>query len=262
MARGLDAGDPALIDLAEAVFDKAIATLRFNVPVPSEAVFEREHRDLRADLDVFLRMLAEDGSRWLATEWAFGFGDDERPEGALRIGDLVVSRRGAGDRIDERTDGRLGIVDYKTGSSFAYRGNTGTYNRGTRLQHALYTQAVEQIFERPVAQAEYQFPTRKADGHRAPFPRPALDRWSEILTDLFDMIAAGHFLPPFDDDPPCKICDFRPMCRVTEDRFGKLTVPPVAWAQQNNAFKTEYAPLQRLRRVDDNGDGDGDGEEQ
>ncbi|MCH7824463.1 MAG: PD-(D/E)XK nuclease family protein [Acidobacteria bacterium] len=254
LEKGLDADDPELVALAEAVFERAIGAARFKVPTPSEAVFEREQRELRADLDVFLGMLAEDGGHWLATEWKFGFGDPESPEVELRLGKDAVYLRGAVDRIDELDDGNLGIVDYKTGSAFKFRDNTGSYNGGTRLQHALYTQAVEQILERPVAQAEYQFPTVKGDPRRAKYERALLDRWPEILTQLFDMVAAGHFLPPFDDDPPCRICDFTSLCRVTTDRYGNQTSPPVVWAQENHALKPEYEPLRRIRRVDDDGE--------
>ena len=254
LGRGLDTDDPELVTLAEAIFERAIDSARFNVPTPSEAVFERERRELRADLDVFLGMLAEDGARWLATEWKFGFGDPESPEVELLLGDDAVYLRGAVDRIDELDGEALGIVDYKTGSAFKFRPNTGTYNNGSRLQHALYSQAVEQILERPVAQAEYQFPTVKGDPRRALYERALLDRWPEILMALFDMIAAGHFLPPFDDNPPCKICDFKSVCRVSEDRYGKQTSPPVEWAKENHALKPEYEPMLRLRHIDDDGE--------
>lgn len=250
----LDADDPELVALAEAILERAISAARFKVPAPSETVFEREQRELRADLDVFLGMLAEDAGRWLATEWTFGFGDPESPAVELRLGDDAVYLRGAVDRIDELDGKTLGIVDYKTGSAFKFRDNTGSYNGGTRLQHALYAQAVEQILGRPVAQAEYQFPTVRADPRRAKYDRALLDRWPEILTQLFDMVAAGHFLPPFDDDPPCRICDFTSLCRVTTDRYGTQTSPPVVWAQEHHASKPEYEPLRRIRSVDDDGE--------
>jgi len=256
LADGLAADDAEIVALAEKIFEEAVSRARFTVPTPSEAVFERERRELRADLGVFLELLAEDGARWLATEWKFGFGDPDTPEIELRLGEDTVFLRGAVDRIDELDGDALGIVDYKTGSAFKFRDNTGTYNGGARLQHALYTEAVESGMGRRVARAEYQFPTVKGDPRRAHYERALLHRWPEILTQLFDMVAAGHFLPPFDEDAPCRICDFTSMCRVTEDRYGNRTSPPVLWAAENHMLKPEYEPLLRIRRIDGDDEAD------
>jgi hypothetical protein len=101
-----------------------------------------------------------------------------------------------------------------------------------------------------VARAAYHFPTLKGRGDRIGYERERLDRWPRILAELFDMIGAGWFPPPFDDDPPCRICDFQAICRVSVDRFNKLSSPPVDWAKENNALKAEYEPLQRIRRIE------------
>ncbi len=250
VAQSASAPSAELSALAEAAFDDEIDSFRFRVPIPGRAVFERELRELRRDLDVFLGMLGQEDVRWLATEWSFGF--DESPQDAieLRLRDGSAWLRGAVDRVDEIEDDALAIVDYKTGSAYMYGAATGTYKGGTRLQHALYTAAIEQGMERAVGRAAYHFPTRKGRGDRATYERDRLDRWPFILEQLFDMVGAGWFPPPFDDNPPCKICDFRTVCRVSEDRYGKLTSPPVAWANENNALKPEYEPLQRIRRID------------
>jgi hypothetical protein len=131
-----------------------------------------------------------------------------------------------------------------------YGEDTGTYKGGTRLQHALYTAAIEQGMERHVARAAYHFPTRKGRGDRVPYERARLDGWTFILEQLFDMVGNGWFPPPFDKHPPCKICDFQSVCRVSEDAYGKVSSPPVEWAAENNALKREYEPLQRIRKVD------------
>jgi ATP-dependent helicase/nuclease subunit B len=246
----LTAPSTELTAAAEAAFDDAVADALFRVPVPSQAVFERERRELRRDLDVFLDMLAQENGRWLATEWSFGFAESPHEAVELRLGDAAVWLRGAVDRIDELPGGRLGIVDYKTGSAYQYGEATGTYKGGTRLQHALYTAAVEWTMEREVARAAYHFPTLKGRGDRIGYERERLDRWPRILAELFDMIGAGWFPPPFDDDPPCRICDFQAICRVSVDRFNKLSSPPVDWAKENNALKAEYEPLQRIRRIE------------
>jgi ATP-dependent helicase/nuclease subunit B len=248
--RGLQAPGGELTALAEEVFEREIERTRFRVPVPSEAVYEREVRELRRDLDVFLGMLAQEDVTWSATEWRFGRPGSDREEIELQVGDGSVRLRGAVDRIDELPGGELAIVDYKTGSAYRYGESSGTWDGGRRLQHALYAAAVEQGLQKNVARAVYHFPTLKGRGDRAPYAREQLRRWPEILERLFDMVAAGHFLPPFDKDPPCKICDYQALCRVSVDRFGNVTSPPVDWARENNALKPEYEALQRLRRID------------
>lgn len=246
----LSAPSDELSAVADAAFDEEVRRARFSVPVPSEAVYEREVRELRADLDVFLGMLADEPDHWLATEWSFGFNEADHDAIELPVGTGTVFLRGAVDRVDELDSGELAIVDYKTGSVWGYGEAAGTYKGGTRLQHALYTQAIERGLGRKVAQAAYHFPTRKGRGDRATYLRPQLDRWDQILGQLFDMIGAGWFPPPYDDNPPCKICDFQALCRVSEDNFGNITSPPVEWAKENNALKPEYEPLQRLRKID------------
>ncbi|MGD8817803.1 MAG: PD-(D/E)XK nuclease family protein [Acidobacteriota bacterium] len=249
--RGVCAPSDELDAIAEAAFADAIDDARFRVPVPSQAVFERELRELRGDLDVFLGMLVQEDVRWLATEWSFGFPESAQQPIELKVGGGSAWLRGAVDRIDELPDGGLAIVDYKTGSPYMYGEATGTYKGGARLQHALYAAAVEQGMERDVERAAYHFPTRRGRGDRVAYARDRLDRWPFILEQLFDMIGAGWFPPPFDDNPPCKICDFQSLCRVNIDRWGKLDAPPVTWAQDNNHLKPEYAPLQRIRKIDD-----------
>lgn len=251
MERGVNAPSEELDAIAAAAFADAIDEARFRVPVPSQAVFERELRELHRDLDVFLGMLAREQVRWLATEWSFGFPESPQDAIELRIGGGSAWLRGAVDRIDELPDGELAIVDYKTGSPYMYGEATGTYKGGARLQHALYAAAVEQGMGRSVERAAYHFPTRKGRGDRVPYERHRLDRWPFILEQLFDMVGAGWFPPPFDDNPPCKICDFQSLCRVSVDRWGKLDAPPVTWAQENHHLKREYEPLQRIRKVDD-----------
>jgi ATP-dependent helicase/nuclease subunit B len=250
MARGLRAPDAELTAVAEEIFAGEIERARFRVPVPSEAVFEREVRELRRDLDVFLGMLAQEDVTWRKAEWSFGRPGADCEVIDLPVGDATIRLRGAVDRIDELPGGELAIVDYKTGSAFRYGEASGTYEGGRRLQHALYAAAVEQGLERKVARAAYHFPTLKGRGDRAGYPRARLERWPEVLERMFDMVAAGWFPPPFDDDPPCKICDYQALCRVSEDRYGNVTSPPVAWARQNNALKPEYEPLQLLRHID------------
>lgn len=247
---GIDPADAAFVELAERVFLAAIRRTARDVPVPSRALQEREIVALRADLEVFIDMIRADGPSWLATEWKFGFDDDVRPPARLRLRDATVLLRGAVDRIDELEGGDLRIVDYKTGGTYAYGEASGVYDGGRRLQHALYTHAAEQHLGRTVDNTEYQLPTVKGEGSRFPYARDQLDKWPQILDDLFDMIGSGFFPAPPDEEPPCTFCDFRQVCRVRGE-FGNAVSPPVEWSIDNSPRLPEYDPLRRVRMIDE-----------
>ena len=248
--QGVSPRDEAFMPLAEALFDEEVARTRHRVPIPSQAVYEAELRALRADLQVFLEMLAELDPDWRETEWAFGFGEGAEDAARLGVGDAVVKLRGAVDRIDNADDGLLRIVDYKTGGTWGYKQSSGIYAGGTRLQHALYTAAVEQRLGEGVQRAEYHFPTRKGGSQVIGYEREQLDRWPEILETLLDMVAAGHFPPPPDEQTPCRFCDFRTVCGVKDFPSGVVS-PPAQWARGHSGFIPEFAPLLRLRKIDE-----------
>jgi ATP-dependent helicase/nuclease subunit B len=195
-------------------------------------------------------MLRADQPRWIDAEWEFGFDDEVRGAARLELPSGEVFLRGAVDRVDELEDNKLRIVDYKTGGTYDYRDGTGTYNGGRRLQHALYTAAIEQHLQRRVEVAEYHCPTVKGEGSRFDYARERLSRWPEILENLFDLIGDGLFLAPPDKEAPCKFCDYRAICRVSE-RFGKLISPPVEWARNNAPLLEQFEPLLRVRRIDE-----------
>ena len=249
-AQGIDVNDDAFVGLAEEVLTVEIDRAARQVPIPSRAVQEREVTGLRHDLDVFIAMLRADQPRWIDAEWEFGFDDEVRGAARLELPSGEVFLRGAVDRVDELEDNKLRIVDYKTGGTYDYRDGTGTYDGGRRLQHALYTAAIEQHLQRRVEVAEYHCPTVKGEGSRFDYARERLSRWPEILENLFDLIGDGLFLAPPDKEAPCKFCDYRAICRVSE-RFGKLISPPVEWARNNAHLLEQFEPLLRVRRIDE-----------
>lgn len=247
---GLDWMDEALDQLAAEVLREEIERTRRRIPPPSQVVLERESRDLESDLEVFLDMLRRQQPQWCATEWTFGFPAADKPAAELSVPGGTLRLRGAVDRIDDLRPG-LRIVDYKTGSRYGYGEGTGTYRGGRRLQHALYSQATELLLGRQVVSAEYHFPTHKGEAGTESYRRSQLDRWPRILASLLEMVAAGDFPPAEDDDDlPCRFCDFRPVCRVTEE-YGRIVSPPVEWGKRHFQALDEYEPLRRVRQIDD-----------
>lgn len=226
------------------VFDElssACEKWRALVPPPSESVYLREVADLRADVTAFTNMCRKDGAHWRELEFAFG--SDGRPPATIQLPGGSIQLQGRIDRIDELEDGTLVVIDYKTGSMAPYRGVA--FDGGRRLQHYLYSVAVEQLLGRKVSRMEYRFPTARADGQSVPYDSNLLSGGAELVDALLDNVAAGRFLPT-DDQNDCTHCDFRDCCRVKTTRTDTFS-PMAAWARSLAPIPDEYQPLVQLR---------------
>jgi RecB family exonuclease len=205
--------------------DAACVKWRALVPPPSETVYAREVAELRADAAAFATMCRADGANWIALELAFG--SNGVPPVTIDLAGASIRVQGRIDRVDELEDGRLLVIDYKTGSAARYSGVA--FDGGRRLQHYLYCLAVEQLLNKPVARMEYRFPTARADGTAVQYESETLAGGADLVAALLDNVAAGRFMPT-DDRLDCTYCDFRTCCRVT--RAKNETVSPLAaWAR-------------------------------
>ncbi|MCB1038046.1 MAG: PD-(D/E)XK nuclease family protein, partial [Acidimicrobiales bacterium] len=130
--------------------------------------WQRDRAKVLADLHRFLhedhRHRATTGSRPVATELPFGFGAAEPLAFPLEDG-RTVPLRGKADRVDIDAEGRLHVLDYKTGSTTPYKGlsEADPHQAGRRLQLAVYGLAARQHAHAPDApvRAEYWFTSAK-----------------------------------------------------------------------------------------------------
>lgn len=235
--------DVAFEHAALAALDAEIAVARERLPPPGEAVFEVEAERLREDVRAFVAMVREDGPRWLELERAFG--RRGAPPVPVTLPGGVVHAAGAIDRVDRLDDGRLVVIDYKTGSSLRYGGKHGAYDGGRRLQHVLYAAVAETLYGARVARAEYHFPSRRTENHRARYDREMLVEGLGVADRLLGLVAAGLFHPTTDPDD-CRFCDFADVCRVKVTDWGDVSSPRAEWAQR--AQVDELTTLRELRR--------------
>ena len=173
-----------------------------------------EHRRLTALL-----------TRWLDIDRAriapFVVLPPEQPR-ELHVGGLTLSARI--DRIDQLTDGRLVIIDYKSSapSVAAWEGD-----RPDQPQVPLYAISTETPLA-AVAFAQVQTGDTFFRGlGTEPFVLPGLkpaqldelvERWRTVLTQLAEEFRAGHAAVDPKERDTCKFCSQHALCRIDESR--------------------------------------------
>jgi hypothetical protein len=236
-------------DHARQVADAKLQELRVECPPPSDVVFDRERADFLRDVDLFLDFeFRRADSVPVAFEVSFGRGPDEE-EPLAQAGPVTIALgqgqafqlRGTIDRIDRLPDGSYEVIDYKTGRYDRTKYN-GVFGGGAVLQHALYGVAaaalLRKLEKKPrVARGVYEFPSAKGGGERIPIDPPKPGALVEVLSDLFDVIAQGAFVPA-DDNDACRFCDFTRACRMPVEQ---------AKAKLENAKNTRLAAYLKLR---------------
>ena len=232
---------PAFEERAMRQLDHELNDIRDVLPPPGEAIFTVETESLRDDVRAFIALVREDGPRWIDVERKFG--RDGTDPVLVQLAGSMINLNGAIDRIDRLDDGSLVIIDYKTGSRLRYGGRSGEYDGGRRLQHVLYAAVAERLYGGAVSRAEFQFPSRKSENHRAIFRQPAIRNGLRVVNDLLGLLESGHFYPTNDPDD-CRFCDYAAVCRVRVDDYGKVTAPLAEWSREGGD-----AALQTLRDV-------------
>ncbi|MEO5509233.1 MAG: PD-(D/E)XK nuclease family protein, partial [Longimicrobiales bacterium] len=231
----------AFEERAMRTLDDELVKLRESLPPPGDAIFQLELESLREDVRAFIALVREDGPRWIAVEKKFG--RDGADPVIVALAGSTIRLNGAIDRIDRLEDGSLVIIDYKTGSRIRYGGRSGDYDGGRRLQHVLYAAVAERLYDARVSRAEFQFPSRKSENHRAIYRQPAVRNGLRVVNDLLGLIEAGHFYPTNEPDD-CKFCDYAAVCRVKVDDYGKTNAPLAEWSRERGD-----PALQTLRDV-------------
>ncbi|MBA2305387.1 MAG: PD-(D/E)XK nuclease family protein [Acidobacteria bacterium] len=211
---------PWLKELAQAVLDR----MNREMPPATAEIFERECSDFLADVELFLEGECEPTtSEPIGFEVSFGrpLGDEvevlarEEPVEIDLGGGLTFRVAGRIDRIDKVGPAEFQVLDYKTGT-FWRPDWKGTFNKGRRLQHALYGLAAVELlkarYKNPkVSGAVYYFSSNKGRQERVPIASPTRHQTAAVLADLRELIVSGAFVHAPDDDG-CKWCDYESAC--------------------------------------------------
>jgi len=208
-------------------------------------LWARARRELHAQLDGYLDFDAEfraaTGADTLATELAFGRGGPY-PAVAVPLSDgRTVRIVGSIDRVDRLADGRLAVIDYKSGSStkFATISHDAPLQNGARLQLPIYAHAARTLLgdasAGPVL-AEYWFvlkDPRRPRGYDVDSEvEDALDSALRVIVAGID---AGQFParpiePGFSLYTDCEYCDPDGLGTIDTHRtwLRKRTAPELA----------------------------------
>jgi hypothetical protein len=241
---GTNLDDARFAELAREALDREVDHWSRMQPPPGGAVFQGELDALATDVRAFIQMVRDDAPDWIDLELTFGRNDS--PPFALELpGGRSIRVSGAIDRVDRLEDGRLRIVDYKTGSSYAYN-HRDLYRGGRRLQHVLYAAVAGRLLASDVARVEYHFPTYREQTRRVAYDVDALRDGLTLIDALLDLAAAGTFHPT-DAADDCKFCDYARVCRVQEGRRGRAPgSAPAEWAKRATGL-VELRTLRSLR---------------
>lgn len=136
-----------------------------------------------------------------------------------------VPLTGKVDRIDMLPDGRLSILDYKTGKKLA-AGRLDVDSQLTMYQFAAESQLGEEVGELIF----YHLPTLKE--HRT--TRRGAPLVKELTTRIVDTATAidKQKFDPKPSEAVCRWCDYKPICPIFKDQYAGVPEAPAKPASQ------------------------------
>lgn len=138
-------------------------------------------------------------------------------EFALEVDGVPV--RGFIDRVDKLADGRLAVLDYKTGKKLA------TSRIDIDPQLTMYQMGCESLLGAEVGELIfYHLPSLKE--HRAlRRSQPLVDELRRRVVDTAEGITKERFDPkPL--DTVCKWCDYKPLCPIFKNQYAGVPAAP------------------------------------
>jgi CRISPR/Cas system-associated exonuclease Cas4 (RecB family) len=189
-----------------------------------ERVWRDEVAAIGRDLRVWVRRLPE-SHEWIPEyfEFSFGLSDEGRDPRSSPEPVSIDNRfllRGSIDVIEKHVRGNeLRVTDHKTGRD---RTSPRTIvGGGSVLQPVLYSLAVEQILQRPVAAGRLFYCTAAGGFNERVIPLTDANRRAGIeVLEIVDRAIELGFLPPAPADRACSWCDFRVVCGPDEPKHA------------------------------------------
>ena len=226
------------------VADALLAEWHEAVPPPSESVYQSEAREIRESALAFLdaeRLAAAAGAgRWHSFELDLG---SPAPTAVVLPDGGTVDVTGRVDRVDAHSDGRLTIIDFKTGKPARYEQtrHDGPFKGGRLLQAVVYAAAVEARGMGQVRRFEYRFPTLRGENHVVHYEAAEMAAGRAVLVSLLDHLARGEFIAT-DDPRDCGYCDYGAVCRAARSDWTTVSAR-AEWGAEFGAAHPAYAAM-------------------
>ncbi|MEJ2146266.1 MAG: PD-(D/E)XK nuclease family protein [Acidobacteriota bacterium] len=227
-----------ILDRVDRILDAVAGRYAEQVLPVLPRVWQTQIEGLRVDLRSWVREVISQDEGWCPYRWEFAFGlpaeagRDPRslPEPvAVDHGFLI---RGVVDLIEKGRDGRIRVIDHKTGKTPSNRPRM--VGGGEFLQPLLYGLAVERSFAAEVTSGLLSYCTQRGDFERIELPLNAASRPAVmgVLEQIDDAVDRG-FLPTAPRPGACSYCDYRIICGPYEELRGSLKDPfPIADLQK------------------------------
>jgi CRISPR/Cas system-associated exonuclease Cas4 (RecB family) len=188
-----------------------------------QRVWQDGIESMRADLRVWLRLMAESSAAWVPIRFELGFGmppdlgrDSRSVPEPVTIGGRYLLH-GVVDLVERSpASGHLRITDYKTGGNYTKDGLL--VGGGEILQPVLYSLAVEAALGATVQEARLFYCTTK--GHFSQRLVPADDSaraHALVVLSVIDKAVASGALVPAPREGACRFCDFVYVCGPHEE---------------------------------------------
>jgi CRISPR/Cas system-associated exonuclease Cas4 (RecB family) len=216
---------PDAVRTLDAILDTVAAEYAERLAPAIDRVWRDEVGELRRDLGIWVRKLADEPT-WMPAyfEFSFGLNDEGRDRRSLADPITIDGRfilRGSVDLIEHRRDlDVFRITDHKTGK------NRTTADLivggGSVLQPVLYSVAIEAGLGKPVTHGRLFYCTTAGGFGERPIEINDYSRSQGLqVLEIIDRAVEQGFLPAAPQNRACTWCDFRPICGPREEERVK-----------------------------------------
>jgi len=213
---------------------EAVAKKWFDELCPAlPAVYWKTIAELEDDVRGWVRRTAEgpEPRATAAAELAFGLPGTEGRDPASQVEPLELESghrlRGSVDRVERDDEGRLHVIDFKSGK--VPDRPFGPISGGRHLQPLLYAEAAERILGAPVQSATLVYATRRAGFVTRPPVTLRSEERLNVLQDFFQALDGQHedacFMPRPEENG-CRWCDYRSLCGPVEEKRMQRKADP------------------------------------